>query len=99
MVRAAVTRTCEICEQAPATLESILFPSELAKLFAMFEVHRGDHETWPSLSVCEPCAEACAPVMAALASLPADELVHVTSGMLRIGCRFALEAIGAEEEA
>lgn len=76
-------KTCEVCEAADTELEAVLFPTEVGRLFAMLEHYHDDLDAWPSLWVCDACAEATRGLFASLAEAPAPLLVRLTSDVLR----------------
>lgn len=80
--------TCELCELEPATVEAVLFPTRVESLFAMMHAHHEDTEQWPSVKLCEACAERTAPLFKCLCEIaPPHLLVDVTSAFLLEMCK------------
>lgn len=88
--------TCAVCEVNAADSEAVFFPTRVDVLFPLMMRHADDLEAWPSIPICDPCAEITAPLFHALAEgLSVAAVVALTSDDLLLLCRLGLAREGA----
>lgn len=83
---------CDVCETALATAEGVWVPTRADTLFQMAHRYRDDFEQWPSIWMCDICAQRSDGVFASLGELEPEQAIQVTSTTLRDLARIAVQS-------